>query len=169
MRSGIGGMVRKTLVRKLTTSSTMPPAYAAVMPSTAATSVASAPAVAPRRSDRRAPTTTCENTSLPWSVVPNRWCHDGACFAARRLKSFGWATEMSGEMSAMKTMKATMRKPMRDFGLREEEREPAGNAEAPQPTLRARPPVTRMSKTVGSICAISWTGDAGRGRSSGGP
>ena len=70
--SGIAGIVRKTFVRRLITSSTILPMYAAVMPSTAPSPVAMAPAIAPRRSERRAPTTTCENTSLPWSVVPNR-------------------------------------------------------------------------------------------------
>ena len=45
--------------------------------------------------------TTCEKMSLPWSVVPKRWCHDGAWRAARMLKSFGWATEISGAISAM--------------------------------------------------------------------
>ena len=37
----------------------------------------------------RAPSTTCEKMSLPWSVVPKRWCHEGACRASSRLKSFG--------------------------------------------------------------------------------
>ena len=69
---GMAGIVRKTFVSRLTISSTIPPTYAAVMPSTAATTVASAPASAPSASDRRAPTTTCEKTSLPWSVVPKR-------------------------------------------------------------------------------------------------
>ena len=48
------------------------------MPSVAASVVASSAARNPRISDRRVPTTTCEKMSLPWSVVPKRWCHDGA-------------------------------------------------------------------------------------------
>ena len=38
--------------------------------------------------------TTCEKMSLPWSVVPNRWCHDGAWRVARMLKSVGLSTEI---------------------------------------------------------------------------
>ncbi len=42
------------------------------MPSVAASVVASNAAEAPRISERRVPSTTCEKMSLPWSVVPNR-------------------------------------------------------------------------------------------------
>ncbi len=45
------------------------------------------------------PSTTCEKMSLPWSVVPNRWCHDGAWRVARMLKSVGSATEISGAIT----------------------------------------------------------------------
>ena len=65
-------MTRKTLVRKLTISSMIPPEYAARMPSVAASVVASNAADAPRINERRAPRATCEKMSLPWSVVPNR-------------------------------------------------------------------------------------------------
>ncbi len=70
---------------------------------------------APRRrraaasAGRRA--TTCEKMSLPWSVVPKRWCQDGAWRAASRLKSFGCATEISGAISAMTTTNATIAEP----------------------------------------------------------
>ncbi len=43
----------------------------------AARMVASVAAAAPRKSDVRVPQTTCEKTSLPWSVVPKKWCHEG--------------------------------------------------------------------------------------------
>ena len=66
------GMTRKMFVRKLTISSTMPPEYAARMPSVVASVVASSAADAPRMRERRVPRTTCEKMSLPWSVVPNR-------------------------------------------------------------------------------------------------
>ena len=61
--------------------------------------------------------TTCEKMSLPWSVVPKRWCHDGACRVAARLKSVGSATEISGAITATTTMKPTSIRPTRDFGF----------------------------------------------------
>src|SRR4029077_2512231 len=162
--SGIAGMVRQTLMRKFTTSSTIPPAYAAVIPRIAARAVASKAAAAPSRRERRAPTTTCEKMSLPWSVVPKRWCHDGACRAARRLNSFGWATEMSGAIRAITTTKATMARPAHDFGFFSRSKS--------QPGRCSRRRLTRTGggagrSTVRSSCDIRPLGAAGRRRGCG--
>ena len=100
------------------------------MPRIAAMAVASAPAAAPRSSERRAPTTTCEKMSLPWSVVPNRWCHEGAWRASSRLNSVRVATEISGAISATTTMKPTHHSPMRDFGLRSSSVSQPGSGDA---------------------------------------
>ena len=134
-RSGIAGMTRKTLMKKLITSSTSPPLYAAVTPSVAARPVASTAAAKPSSSERRAPSTTCEKMSLPWSVVPKRWFHEGACRAASRLKSFGCATEISGAISAITTMNPTIAMPVADLRLREQE-QPAGDAQPAVDALR---------------------------------
>jgi hypothetical protein len=53
-------------------SSIQPPLYAARMPRLAARTVASVAAAAPRKSELRVPRMTCENTSVPWSVVPKK-------------------------------------------------------------------------------------------------
>ena len=98
-------------------SSASPPSSAAVMPRVAATAVARAAAATPSISDRRAPITTCEKTSLPWSVVPKRWCQEGAWRVARMLKSSGCATEIHGAISATTVTEATIKNPRRDFGL----------------------------------------------------
>ena len=103
-----------------------------MMPSTAAIAVASAAAASPSSSERRAPSTTCEKMSLPWSVVPKRWFHDGACRAASRLKSFGWATEMSGAMSAITTTNPTMIRPDARPPVLQQQDEPAGDVQ-PRP------------------------------------
>jgi hypothetical protein len=115
--SGIAGMTRNTLISRLDTSSKSPPRYAAVIPMIAANVVARAPASAPRRSERRAPITTWEKMSLPWSVVPNRWFHDGAWWAANRSKSVGCATEIQGAIRAMMITKPTIASPICDFLL----------------------------------------------------
>ena len=138
MSSGIAGITRKTFVRKFTTSSRIPPAYPAVMPRIAASAVASAPARKPSSNERRAPTTTCEKMSLPWSVVPNRWFHDGDCRVARMLKSFGWATEISGAISATTMTKATITRPVHDFRLRRRRTNQPGTLQPPVPARRHR-------------------------------
>ena len=63
------------------------------------------------------PSTTCEKMSLPWSVVPNRWCQDGAWRVSRMLKAVGSLTEIHGAMIAMISMKPIRIRPNRDFGL----------------------------------------------------
>src|SRR5436189_1667668 len=128
------------------------------MPRIAAMPVASAPAAAPSSSERRAPSTTCEKMSLPWSVVPNRWCHDGACRAASRLNPFGSLTEISGAISATITTNASIVRPSRDLGL--------PSSRTSQPGTRSCRRVRRggaasSSSSVGSNCDIR-TGTSGR-------
>jgi hypothetical protein len=161
MSRGIAGITRKTFVRKLTNSSQRPPTYAALIPSTAAITVATAPAARPSRSERRAPRTTCEKMSLPWSVVPKRWFHEGACRAARRSKSFGCATEMSGAMSAMTTTKPTMMRPMHDLGFFRSSTSQPGACSRPLTRIGG---AARSRLSVGSSCDISCSAAAGRGR-----
>src|SRR3954464_13013282 len=151
MSSGIAGIVRKTLITKLMTSSTMPPEYAAVMPAIAAMAVASAAAAAPRSNDRRAPTTTWEKMSLPWSVGPNRWCHDGAWRVARMLKSFGWSTEISGAINAITMTNASIARPVHDLGLRTSSSSQPGILNRP----RRRGIAAGGSSAIGSSCVIS--------------
>ncbi len=131
------------------------------MPRIAAIAVASAPAATPSRSERRAPMATCEKMSLPWSVVPKRWCQDGAWRAASRLKSFGWADEISGAISAMTTTNETMPSPRHDLRL--------WSSSTNQPGTRSRPSTRRggavmVTFSAGSSCDISRSGASGRGR-----
>ena len=52
------------------------------MPRLAASTVASVAAAAPRKSELRVPQTTCDQMSVPWSVVPKKWFQEGDCFAS---------------------------------------------------------------------------------------
>ena len=131
------------------------------MPRTAAIAVASAPAAKPSMSERRAPRATWEKMSLPWSVVPKRWSQDGDCRAASRLKSFGWSTEISGAISAMKTTKPTMASPMHDFGFRSSSTNQPGTRSRPN---RRRGGAVMVTFSAGSSCDISRRGASGRGR-----
>ena len=110
-------MTRKTAVMRLMRSSTFPPEYAARMPSVVASTVASSAAAAPTTSDERAPQTTCEKMSDPWSVVPNRWCQDGDCRPSISEKSFGLACAIHGAMIATTMIEERTMIPPRDFGL----------------------------------------------------
>ncbi len=123
-----------------------------MIPSTAASTVASAAAAAPSRSDRRAPSTTCEKMSLPWSLVPNRWCQDGPCRAASRSKSFGCATEIHGAITAITTMNRTSASPKRDFALPSTRRSQPGMAKRPRVRGFGSP---RETAPVGSTCATA--------------
>ena len=126
------------------------------MPRIAARAVASVAAAAPRNSERRAPTTTCEKMSLPWSVVPKRWFHEGACPASRMLNPFGSLTEMSGAIRATTATVPSMNRPIRAFGF------PSRSVSHPGSRRRPRPRATGgmaigSSSAVGSSCDISLT------------
>src|SRR5439155_15638349 len=130
--SGMVGMTRNTFARKLMPSSTQPPAYAARMPSTVASDIASAAAAAPSMSDVRVPRTTWEKMSLPWSVVPNGWCHDGACFASNRENALGSCVAISGAKSATRIMNVKTTSPPRDFGFESSRRSQPGTGTRPR-------------------------------------
>ena len=126
-------------------SSTMPPEYAARIPSVAAINVASAPDAAPRM--QRAPGAhhdlredVAALVGRPEQVVPCRrlpCVHQAECRGVR--------PEMSGPISATTTMKPRMTRPTRDFGLR--------SSSVSQPGSR-----TRARRAGGSTCANSIVG-----------
>ncbi len=107
-------------------SSTIPPEYAARIPSVVASTVASAAAAAPSTSDVRAPHMTCEKMSDPWSVVPKRWWNDGDCRASSSEKSFGFPWAIHGAMSARMMIPESTMIPPRDFGLESSSRSQPG-------------------------------------------
>ncbi len=84
----------------------------------------------PRISERRVPSTTCEKMSLPWSVVPKRWFHDGAWRVARMLKSVGLLTEIHGAITATSTMKPMRVEAEARLRILEQERGPARKVQA---------------------------------------
>ena len=161
----MGGMTRKMLIRTFTTSSKSPPTSAAVIPRTAAMPVARTAAKKPSSNELRAPTTTWEKMSLPWSVVPNRWSHEGAWPSASRLKAFGSSTEISGAIAAMSTAKPTIAAPRRAFGLANRSAtQPGTRKPAADAFRRYLPGEVEAGPSVGSSCDIRRSAGAGRGR-----
>ncbi len=162
-RSGIVGITRKTLIATLTTSSTQPPEYAPSTPSVAASAVAIAAAASPRNSDVRAPQTTCEKMSFPWSVVPKKWCHDGLCLASSSEYAFGSWVAIQGAKIATTTIAVITIRPKRDFGFASSSRSHSGIPNRPRRSPRegsgtstgtSCSPGTRSSAATGWICDI---------------
>ena len=110
------------------------------MPRIAATAVARVAAATPSSSERRAPTTTCEKTSLPWSVVPKRWFHEGACRVARRLKSSGSRPRSTARSARRRHEGPTIANGRAATSDCQQEREPPGSRRRP---VRARPAARR--------------------------
>ena len=64
------------------------------------------------------PQMTCAKTSVPWSVVPKRWCNDGCWRASRSENSVALlAGSSSGAIRPSTTMPSTTPSPTRAFGL----------------------------------------------------
>ena len=75
--------------------------------------------------------------SLPWSVVPNRWFHDGAWPGGEEVEAVRVARpRSSGAISATTTTKATMTSPSRDFGFASRSTSQPGSAETPRRRAR---------------------------------
>ena len=96
------------------------------MPSVVARIVAISAAPTPRKSDERVPQTTCEKMSTPWSVVPKKWCVDGACDWSNSEKSVGSCVAIRGAKIAISTIAVKTIRPKRDLRLRSSRRSQFG-------------------------------------------
>ena len=142
------GMTRKTAVMRLMTSSMIPPEYAARMPSVVASTVASSAAAAPTTSDERAPQTTCEKMSDPWSVVPKRWWNDGAWRPSSSENPFGSVCAIHGAMIATMMIEESTMMPPRDFGFPSSSFSQPGKRRRRRPVRSRSGPPTRAISTV---------------------
>ncbi len=119
----------------------------------------------PRSSELREPQTTWEKMSLPWSVVPKKWCVDGAWRESKSENALGSWVAISGAKMARSTIAARMISPPRDFLFASINRAHCGRANRLPFGVdvgRPRGGVISPAAVVGSrTSGIGWIWDTG--------